>query len=478
MEGQKEHRQIQLSPYFRPEPEFGGFRTRRLARHDFLSNRWGLRQHHISGPQSFLPKMSQARPGLYPTFQCTQAAQTKEIIRSTLDRGLGELRDEIKTVDRKIEQLGKDITSHFAQGLERLLESRFGPACSEQVRREDEYRKDLELEHQLEVEELKREGELAKQKLKETEKDLEIANMQAQAAISDLVRLQRILDSQPSRARDDGKQKNAEKTILTAFLRLRSSVRDLAECPLLQLGRLSDTAVVGGESLFKPQAWNRASTRQRQYRIMTAVFQLLFRRILRPGLRMFGVQVFLRSKEHQTISASEAHLRFLERELETNQVDEAELNTWVGTTIEATTPLRDIPYNVEGIIQEILEALSPVIRPAADHSTNKLRSRISTICEEAVCLKLAIRQAPGNHKVEVPSRDAKKWGEPGCDEETRSLKTANWLHIVDHETEVDVQQRKEERQTRGDIVCIPFGALTKLDRGTDGKKTKTILEKG
>ncbi|KAL2167099.1 hypothetical protein VTG60DRAFT_1690 [Thermothelomyces hinnuleus] len=423
--------------------------------------------------------MPQARSGLRPIFQRAQAAQTREIIQSTLDSSFGVLRDEIRTVDRSIQQLGKDISNQFAQGLERLLESRLGPACAERaIREENEHRKNLQLEHQLEIDNLKREGELARQKLKEAEKDLEIANMQTQAAISDLVRLQRIMDAQPNRVENDGKREHAEKIIMTEFLRLRSSIRDLAESPLLQLGRLSGTTAAWGDSLFSPQAWNRASTRQRQYRVMTAVFQLLFRRILRPGLRMFGVQVFLRSKEHQTISASEAHLRSLERELEANQVDDAELNTWVGTTIEVTTPLRDIPYNVEGIVQEILEALSPVIRSAASHTTNKIRARISSICEEAVRLKLAIRQAPDNHKIEVPSRDAKKWGEAGCDEETRSLRTVSWLHVVDHETEPDAQQRREERQTRGDVVCIPFGALTKLDRGPEGKKTKTILEKG
>ncbi|KAL2173767.1 uncharacterized protein P884DRAFT_210930 [Thermothelomyces heterothallicus CBS 202.75] len=321
MEGQKEHRQIRLSPYFRPAPEPRGFHARRLTRHHFLSNRWGLGQHRAPGPPAFLPEMPQARSGLRPIFQGTQAAQTREIIQSTLDSGFGILRDEIRTVDRSIQQLGKDISNQFAQGLERLLESRLGPACAERVgREENEHRKNLQLEHQLEIDNLKREGELARQKLKEAEKDLEIANMQTQAAIGDLVRLQRIMDAQPNRAENDGKREYVEKNIMTEFLRLRSSVRDLAESPLLQLGRLSDTTAAGGDRLlFSPQAWNRASTRQRQYRVMTAVFQLLFRRILRPGLRMFGVQVFLRSKEHQTISASEAHLRSLERELEANQ---------------------------------------------------------------------------------------------------------------------------------------------------------------
>ncbi|KAL2156650.1 hypothetical protein VTH82DRAFT_1395 [Thermothelomyces myriococcoides] len=381
-----------------------------------------------------------------------------------------ETRSERERLNKQLEilQNGRDTCKRFT-------DVKFS---GEQVSRgKDEQSKVLQLEHQLEIDNLKREGELARQKLKEAEKDLEIANMQTQAAISDLVRLQRIIETQPNPTGGGGSREHPERVVVATFLRLRSSIRDLAESPLLHLDRLPDTMKVGGDSLFRLQAWNRASPRQRQYRIMTTVFQLLFRRILRPGLRMFGVQVFLRRKGHQTISASEAHLRSLEKELEANQVDHTELNTWIGTTIEATTPLRDIPYNVEGIVQEILKSLSPVIRSSSNHSASKIREQISAICEATVRLKLAIRQAPNNHKIEVPSRDAKKWGESGCDEETRSLRTTNWLHIVDHETEPDAQQRKEQRQARGDIVCIPFGALTKLDRGADGKKTKIILEK-
>lgn len=321
MATQKEHRQIRLSPYFHPAPGLRNFQTRRLTRHHFLSNRWGLGQQHAYGSPVFLPNdLPQAKSGMCPIFQRAQVAQTREVIRSTINCSLGELRDEIRTVDRKIEKLGKDISSQFAKGLERLLESRLDPACSEQVSRgKDEQSKVLQLEHQLEIDNLKREGELARQKLKEAEKDLEIANMQTQAAISDLVRLQRIIETQPNPTGGGGSREHPERVVVATFLRLRSSIRDLAESPLLHLDRLPDTMKVGGDSLFRLQAWNRASPRQRQYRIMTTVFQLLFRRILRPGLRMFGVQVFLRRKGHQTISASEAHLRSLEKELEANQ---------------------------------------------------------------------------------------------------------------------------------------------------------------
>ena len=54
----------------------------------------------------------------------------------------------------------------------------------------------------------------------------------------------------------------------------------------------------------------------------------------------------------------------------------------------------------------------------------------------------------------------------------------SWLQIVDHEPELDAREKWECKQTRGDIAYFPFGGLTKLDKGLDGKKTNIILEKG
>jgi hypothetical protein len=163
-------------------------------------------------------------------------------------------------------------------------------------------------------------------------------------------------------------------------------------------------------------------------------------------------------------------------------VENTKLGTWIATTIDIASPLRDVPHNIEGIAQEIFEALSSVVvHFAFGRNADKVKAHISNICEEAVRLKLAIRQAPGDYKIEVPSRDSKKWGEPGCDQETRALSTMTWLRVVDREVRLDAQAKGEgplAKQTRGDIACIPFGALTKLEQGADGEKTKTILEKG
>jgi hypothetical protein len=103
------------------------------------------------------------------------------------------------------------------------------------------------------------------------------------------------------------------------------------------------------------------------------------------------------------------------------------------------------------------------------------------MCEQAVRLKLAMRRAPGNYKIEVPSRDSKKWGQHGCDDETRALRTGLWLQVVDHEATPDPAQNQEPALTRAPrdgIACIPFGALTKLEESGPGQKTKVVLEKG
>jgi hypothetical protein len=138
--------------------------------------------------------------------------------------------------------------------------------------------------------------------------------MQTQIATKDLIHAQRMMDAQPTQAKVE-KHEKAEEAITAAFLSLRNSMLDFAASSAIQQGRLPDTTGVT-DSLFHAQTWNCASPRQRRYRVMAKIFHLLFRRILRPGLRLFGVQVFLRSDEHQSISASEAHLRALEKDLE------------------------------------------------------------------------------------------------------------------------------------------------------------------
>lgn len=163
-------------------------------------------------------------------------------------------------------------------------------------------------------------------------------------------------------------------------------------------------------------------------------------------------------------------------------VESTILSNWITTTIDITEPLRDVPHNTEGITQEIAAALSLVMRFTFSRNADKAKSQISAICEKAVRLKLAIRRAPYNYKIEVPSRDAKKWGEPGCDSETRVLVPVAWLQVIDHEARPgsgDEWEATGGTRSMGDtIACIPFGSLTKLEEGGNEKKRKVILEKG
>jgi hypothetical protein len=163
-------------------------------------------------------------------------------------------------------------------------------------------------------------------------------------------------------------------------------------------------------------------------------------------------------------------------------VDDAKLNNWIATTIDTVSPLQHIPSHIEGTAQEIFEALAPVIRFAFIRNTDKVKDQLSSICEEAVCLKLALRQTPGNYKIEVSSRDSNEWGESGCDEETGSFKTTKWLHVLDREDTDSGSQEKRQgpiaEHAKREIAYIPFGALTKLREGAGGKKIKIVLEKG
>ena len=120
-----------------------------------------------------------------------------------------------------------------------------------------------------------------------------------------------------------------------------------------------------------------------------------------------------------------------------------------------------------------------MIKSALNRDTNRVKQQISSISEEAVALKLAMRRYPGNFKIEVPSRDAKTWGEPGCDQKTRVLTSSVWLHVVDHEAVPESGYKRDGAGgKRGDVSCIPFGALTKIEMGPDGEMRKVILEKG
>ncbi|KAK4150762.1 hypothetical protein C8A00DRAFT_17763 [Chaetomidium leptoderma] len=491
MEGQNQL--VKLAPCFRPEPvSSGGFHTRRLTRHGFLSNRWGLQRHRTFQTSSLFTKKS---PEMFPRRAGSHSVPPRGLLKagvmpthevqSALDHNFGVLRLGFHGVGESLQRLEKtteNISKQFTEGFDRFFEQHTGPAIVERMEKtHNAEKKRLKSEHRTEIERLQRERALVKTRLEEKERDLGVANLQLQMAAKDLADAQRMMNSQAKQTSQIKKLKDPDEYIKASFLSLRESILEFSRSPAIQLGPLPDTLEVA-DNVFHPQTWNRASPQQRKHRVMAKVFHLLFRRILRPSLRIFGVQAFLRSDEHHSISSSEAHLRGLEKDLEAQGVQKETLNTWIATTIDTITPLRDIPQNVGGITQEILEALAPVMMLFAfNRNADRVKSQISAICEEAVRLKLAMRRAHGNYKIEVPSRDAKRWGEPGCDQETRALVPAVWLRVIDREAGPGTEEEREAaagKQTRSDIACIIFGALTKLEEGNSSGKNKIVLEKG
>ncbi|KAH6631394.1 hypothetical protein F5144DRAFT_490618 [Chaetomium tenue] len=490
MEGQPKHPLIHLSPYFNPASASRGYHGRRLTRHGFLNNLWGLQEYRKPTPPSnfmdHLRKMPRAKPDAQPTPQHGLGVPDgvpAHLIQATLDRNLGAFHREFQDVGRGIQRLEKtaeEISNEIVQGLDKFFKRLAPPESGKQQGEEVERAKNVNLqrEHQLEIEDLQKKRELDKKRLEEMEKDLEAASVREQVVAADLARVQSMMDGKLKQLEE---QENTQKDITAAFLSLRETILAFAGSTAIQLGPLPNT-LVARDNLFRPRSWNHSSRSQRKYRVMAKIFQLLFQRILRPGLRIFGVQVFLENDGNSPISDAEVHLRSLEEELEAIGVDDTKLSNWIATTIDTTSLLQNIPGNIEGTAQEIFEALLPVIRFAFVRNTDKVRDQLSVICEEAVHLKLALRQAPGNYKIEVPSLDSKKWGEPGCDDETRSLNTTRWLRILDREeVRTSTQNRREgsiSEHTKSDIACIPFGALTKLEEGPDGERIKTVVEKG
>lgn len=322
MEGQNQL--IKLTPYFPPKPAPGGFHTRRLTRHGFLSNRWGLHQHRAPTLSSMvdksLPEMLQGRTYLSAASSWTEPVMPAKEVEMTLDHNFRVIQRDFHGVGEGIQRLEKTadrISKQVAHGLETLLSQQAdrGLRVTEHMEREhDAHRARLQLEHRREIDNLQKESKLDKERLRELAKELEISNLQAQIAAQELAEAHRIIDAQ-SEAGTIGEQEHPGLVVQTAFLRLRDSVVGFAGSSAIQLGDLP-TSPMAADSLFHPQSWSRTSNHQRRHRVMAKVFQILFRRILRPGLRIFGVQAFIKSGERSSISASEAYLRALERELE------------------------------------------------------------------------------------------------------------------------------------------------------------------
>jgi hypothetical protein len=265
--------------------------------------------------------MLQGRAGLQliPQRELAAGVVPTQEIQARLDHNFGVLQREVKDVREGIQRLEKaadNISRQLTQGIQRL-EQYAVPGIPEHVEKvHNEEMENLRREHRNEVELLQRERALDRGQLEEMARSLRIANIQAQLAARDLSEAIQKIDAQGKEEEKTEHSEDHDRAIKVLFLDLRESVLHFAKSSAIQLGPLPDIPGEAG-SWFHPQSWNRASARQRRLRVVARVFHLLFRRILRPALRLFGVQSFLRSSEHHSISAAEAQLRALERDLET-----------------------------------------------------------------------------------------------------------------------------------------------------------------
>ncbi|KAK4097683.1 hypothetical protein N658DRAFT_456532 [Parathielavia hyrcaniae] len=492
MEGQNQV--IKLSPYYR-QPQSG---LRGPTRHGFLSNRWGLQGHR--------PYHTPSRPVEQPSIlsQARVGPQTvpTQLVQFMMDRDLCVLRGEVRSIGDSVQRLEKaaeTMAKQSTQGIEKILELHDSALGNADMRRIEDGR------HETQV--LQQQREMDKMQIEGLEENLRLASLHAALATRELSEARLAQCKEEDMDHQAGRREDPDKAVKAAYLSLRDPLVEFTNSLAIPSGPLPNHAVATTtttDTWFHPPAWNRASPRQRRLRVTARIFHLLFRRILRPGLRLFGVQAFLRCTQHHAISAAEAQLRALEKELEAQGVDNRTLKTWIATTIDTIAPVRDIPRNSEGVAREILEALSPVIYSSSSRNfmnkttsmnavtAKKLTTQISSICEQAVRLKLAMRRASGGrrYKIEVPSRDAKKWGEAGCDDETRALRSGAWLQVVDHEGEEveDMGPSTIARPARrgphaaigGDVAYVPFGALTRAEEGPapGGERRKVVLERG
>lgn len=357
-----------LTPFCPPEPVPLGFQTRRMLRHGFLSNRWGLQESRCipgssmtrttycpSGPR---PRRSGSSSGSsvsrhldLRSVEPDVASALAHEIQSHLDDNYRHVRAELQHLWSSVRALGDkvdDLPKRLAACVDQLLEQHVGARAADHslVKRIHELEKhQLISKHDLEVGELHRRMDADMERLRQLEAELESANARVQTAANDLAQAWAELGRQQAgllvaressttavsssgtassekTARPKEEDRDRDAAIKKAFLQLRASILAFSQSSAVQLGRLPDAAPDleenagdGDSSFFCPRgAWNRASARQRSLRVMAKIFQLLFRRILRPRLRAFVARGDGRGREMG--GSPETRLRALEKEME------------------------------------------------------------------------------------------------------------------------------------------------------------------
>ncbi|KAL2255016.1 hypothetical protein VTK26DRAFT_4345 [Humicola hyalothermophila] len=333
MEGH--NRLIHLTPRFNTRRVLPhGLRTRRLTRHGFQSNTWGLRRSLDSSPN--FPVYKQEAPGMVreslgavnTTPSPTAGSSGSKADDATsgggtgsklldhdckdLQRGLHCVADNVQRLSKRVDFLSDRLKDYIGVVAEL-------PADTDWVKRLEKIHTaemaNLEMRYRLEADAMAKDRAADKRRLDRLELDLEFATMKGNMAAQELAEVRLGGNRRVKGATGAVPTEDADQITRSAFLSLRESVLDFTNSSAIQLGPLPEFSS-GIETFSPPHIWNSVNTHQRRRRVMAQLFYLLFRRILRPGLRVFGVQAFIKNSKHHAISIAEAHLRALERELE------------------------------------------------------------------------------------------------------------------------------------------------------------------
>jgi hypothetical protein len=152
------------------------------------------------------PEMLPARTSLSTVTGWTEPVMPAKEVEMTLDRNFKVIQRDFHNVGEGIHRLEKtteDISKQVAQTLNIFLSQQTGQRLqvAEHVGREHDAQKaHLQMEHRREIESLQKESNIDKERLRELEKELDIANLQAQMTAKELTEAHRMMDAQSERA--------------------------------------------------------------------------------------------------------------------------------------------------------------------------------------------------------------------------------------------------------------------------------------
>ncbi|KAK3991111.1 hypothetical protein QBC44DRAFT_237847, partial [Cladorrhinum sp. PSN332] len=421
-----------LSPYL--TTQFRGFpltyQTRRVTRHSFLCEHWGLTPGTLGRHDPPIRKSAFAirKPGFFSSATSQWEPYTNTTPGSGITRpgapikvpvgaviaGLEPkfhhnfrvLQTETHTLKEKVEHLTnaiRDISSRLEQQEIPKEDSPDGTGNKEPVSKARDPA--TQLRHQATVRRAAQELEALKQqraeeqlRVEQLEVGLELAKMRARSAALEAERTRNAEDDLRSRTPELLKPPEPETKIRTPFLALRKTLSDFSTSSSLQLVPLSS----GSEAFCTPDIWNSLTSQQRSHRVLAKMFEILWRDLLRPDVLSFGLDGIKLAHEDRTVSQPEKHLRTLEKELIQFGVPDPILQSWRRSVISTTAPLRNPNLSLAPTTSKIFSALSPVIQFVFARNAEQVKNQILRICKEAMKLKLLLRSEQGGWKIEMP----------------------------------------------------------------------------